>query len=53
MSTESGKVLIDFACLVEETWSFLFSTEEEEAENKGEKGVPEKQEGVGSRIQEE
>lgn len=28
-----------FACLMEETCSFLFSTEEEEAENKGEEGV--------------
>lgn len=37
---------------MEETCSFLFSTEEEEAENK-EEGVLGKQEGMGSRIQEE
>lgn len=50
MSTGSERLLVAFACLVEEK---CFSTEEEEAENKGEKGVPGKQEGVGSRIQEE
>lgn len=32
--------------------SFLFATKEGEAEDKGEKGKPRKQEGLGSKIQE-